>query len=169
MSIFLDIQGFRNNGDFILKELAFVSYDGDVIAHHLFQAPFSFSLLSDKDKITNSWLSSNYHFLPWYSGTVKYTKLPLIIEEIAQKYDTVYVKGKEKLNFLKVYFPYGCNVVDLEEYGCPSLLSLSRKSQPTCIKQHRYCALSICMRLREWGMKASINTVTSSEEGQYSE
>lgn len=155
---FLDVQGFKTNGEFIFKELALVSKDERVIQHYLFEPPFPYSALNDKDRTSNAWLTHNGHNLAWYCGVTKYSKLPGIIENIGRTYKCIFLKGAEKKQWLERYLPSSCMIVNVEEFGCPNLLELTKYEAPSCILMHRSCALTQAMRIKMWWENQDINT-----------
>lgn len=147
---FVDVQGFQCDNTFILKELALQNLHGTVQEHFLFKPPFEFCELSQKDQITNSWLTRKNHCLDWYCGEIKYNRFTLVLERIARTYSCIYVKGKMKRDWLLDYVPRHCKIINLENLGCPPLLDLSFIPTISCCLNHPSCALSIASRLRTW-------------------
>lgn len=64
-----------------------------------------------------TWLTKNYHFLDWNSGHTPLHKFAAIVKDLTEKADIVYVKGKEKSEFLRKYSAKP--IVELDEQ--PSL------------------------------------------------
>lgn len=151
-----DIQCFYSNNAYLIKELALTSLDGSIVEHYIFRAPFPFHDLDLKDQQTNAYLTRNKHCLNWYAGVVNYSQLPLILERIGREYAILYTKGKQKQDCLQNYVSRACLVVDLESRNCPSLLDLSIYPAARCYMNHPSCALTNCVRMREW-MDADLN------------
>lgn len=98
--IFIDIQGFNCSFGYIPKELAI--YDGIRCSNYLFKPPFRKNILSIDDKKVVNW-AEEYHGIDWESGYIELTKINDILQTILKNYQSpkVYVKGNEKINFLK--------------------------------------------------------------------
>lgn len=125
MATFVDIQGFKGNGDkFIIKEIAV--YHLGVLSKHVFKPPYKFSKLKNKYKKQAHWLSQNYHGLYWNDGTIPYSRVKEIIYKdlvtnINHRDFIIFVKGDLKVKWLLDY----CEVFTVEnfesEYDCPRL------------------------------------------------
>lgn len=140
----LDIQGFKiENNKFIVKELA--AYDGKKICHFIFRAPFSEKLLPPNIQKQNLWLTKNHHGLRWEEGVIPYFRLKSIIEELSRHSVPIYVKGREKADFIRTFIKSE-NVLEFAEH--PKLQSYNPKclyhSLNSCI-----CALSNVYKLHE--------------------
>uniref|UniRef100_V5GGY8 Uncharacterized protein n=1 Tax=Anoplophora glabripennis TaxID=217634 RepID=V5GGY8_ANOGL len=113
MPLILDMQGFKvEQNRFIVKELA--AYDGTKTAHYIFKAPFSVKLLSPDLQKQVTWLTNNYHCLNWNEGYTPFHKFSNIMKELMEKKDVIYVKGKEKADYVRQYSP--TVVYELEEH-----------------------------------------------------
>lgn len=111
MSVFADVQFFKVNGHFIVKEFASVS-ENSLVAHHIFQPPANIKL-SFKDQKNIEWLQKNHLGINWSSGTTPYGKLNAVIcENLKDK--VVFTKGLQKTNFLKIH---GVNAYNVEDFG----------------------------------------------------
>lgn len=136
MFIVLDVQGFMISGQtFSPKELAI--FDGQTISHYIFKAPFPFSTLPPDLQTQAKWLINNHHGIPWNEGYTPCFLFPTILERLLKDADVVYVKGREKRNFLRRYTKKP--IIEIEEY--PALSA----TQPSCMYHSKvpcYCALS---------------------------
>lgn len=157
MEFVLDFQGFKSgNNDFIVKEMAIISIDGQIYELQLFQPPCSFSELPSDVKKQVLWLEKQYHGLYWGSGFRQYSDLKDIFKGLNID-GNVYVKGKEKQQFVvKLLSDYSVNVIDLEDLGCPSLTELKQQVQLNTMKpcsfNHNFsnCAYINVHVLQQW-------------------
>jgi hypothetical protein len=136
MSLVLDIQGFKiENNKLLIKELA--AFDGEKMFHYLFKAPFPFNMLSPQFQKQALWLTKNHHGLDWNAGFVPLHKLGKILQDMPNPTDTIYVKGREKADYIRKFVQLP--VVELPEQ--PVL----QKDTPKCFyhcENYCFCALS---------------------------
>ena len=115
MTAYADLQFYRVDGDHVIKEFALVTVDSRV-AHYVFEPPQKIE--SSLENLKNiDWVYRNHHGLHWDSGFVPYREAAKIItNSLSWKNDVflVYVKGLEKMNFLKKLDIYALNI---ENYG----------------------------------------------------
>lgn len=136
MRLILDLQGFKDEKNkFIPKELA--TYDGVKISHHIFKQPFPLNSLSPEQHKEAVWLMKNYHCINWNDGFTPLHHFSAIIQKVTQDAEFVYVKGREKTNYIKKY----CSkpVVEIDEQPC------LHKVIPKCMFHNNslaMCALS---------------------------
>lgn len=135
-TIIIDIQGFKiNKKTFIPKELAVLKNLKS--AHYIFKPPFLFELLPEKFQKQFKWLVKNHHCIQWNVGVVPHYKLKDIIRDLTYDVTKIYVKGKEKAEFLKKITRK--SIVELPE--SPAL----RSGLPECLyhcSEDCYCSLS---------------------------
>jgi hypothetical protein len=132
----LDVQGFKDeNNKFLPKELA--AYDGNKISHFIFKQPFAFNLLSPEMTKQAIWLMKHHHCITWNSGFTPLHSFAPIVKELTAGYLFVYVKGKEKYNFLKKYSSRPVIELDEQPVITPSTPRCFYHSKSPCI-----CALS---------------------------
>lgn len=143
MFIIVDVQGFKTSDKtFSPKELA--TYDGRMVSHHIFRAPFPFNTLPKHLQQQANWLANNHHCIEWDEGFTPAFLFPKVLQRLVQDANVVYVKGPEKTKFLRNYT--NKHIIEIEEH--PAL----PKSQPSCMhhgKSHCYCALSNVYHLYE--------------------
>jgi len=136
MRLVIDIQGFKvENNKFIPKELA--AFDGFKICHYVFKPPFEIGYLPPELYKQAQWLTKNHHCILWNEGYTPVHKFSEIIKNLTEKVDNVYVKGKEKSDFIRKYSLKP--VVELCEY--PAL----QKEKPNCFYHSQIkciCALN---------------------------
>jgi hypothetical protein len=167
MDLILDIQGFGRFSDkFILKELAAISIqvpDENVlsITRLLFKPPCSWVTLPRECKNLNTWLTRNYHGIPWNVGEIPHKDVDKVVKKVADDARYICVKGLEKKRWVeKILNDESKFVIDLEELGCPSFRVLQYESR--VIHWHgddhgnlaRYrCAFENVQRMKSWYMK----------------
>jgi hypothetical protein len=160
----LDIQGFRAEQQFIVKELSFSililsNIEFDVDRHYIFRPPFEWKALNRKDRQTSLWLRTHYHGFTWNSGNTNYCEIAKCFEELLKKSThnlVIFVKGKEKIQWLKNL----CNdqnlvVRNLEELGCNINFNdeAIERMQPHHCRKHeiiKQCAKQNVEFLKEW-------------------
>lgn len=98
----LDVQGFKlENNKFIPKELA--AYDGNKICHYVFKPPFDIRFLPSHLRKQADWLMKNHHSILWNDGFTPIHKFSNIMKNLTEQVDQVYVKGTEKMQYIKKY------------------------------------------------------------------
>lgn len=155
MEVIVDLQGFmRSINDFVPKEISILEVDGNLKPLTFFiKSPCTWKSLPAKFKTMNVWLERNYHGMNWNSGDIPYETAGTIIRTMLQRARTIYVKGFEKLQWLKKMMDLSVEIIDLEDLDCPSLQKLP-KIPPAC-PHHSYdskynCANANVKSLKEW-------------------
>lgn len=135
MEFIMDVQGFKGeHNQFIIKELAIISTDGQLYELQLFQPPCTFNELSEIVQQQVHYLEKHFHGLYWKSGFQPYSELHQTLKNLNLS-GVVYVKGSEKKIFVtQLLSNYAVNVVNIEELGCPSLSVLKKHLQPISVK-----------------------------------
>lgn len=132
MIVVADIQGFKiSDKNFSPKELAI--YDGTKISHYIFRAPFPFDKLPAHLQSQATWLMHNHHCIHWNEGFTPVFLFPKIITRVLRDADAVYVKGKEKVEYLQKFTSK--TIIECDQQ--PSLTIAS----PSCI----YHLQSVCI------------------------
>jgi hypothetical protein len=143
MFLIVDVQGFKiAEKKFFPKELA--AYDGHGVSHHIFRSPFPFYTLPKQFQEQANWLTRNHHSIPWDEGFTPAYMFPKILKRLVRNVDVVYVKGREKAEFLRTYITNP--IVEIEEQ--PAL----PPSKPICMHHLTaicHCALSNVYQLHE--------------------
>ena len=149
--VVLDIQCVRfNNNDFIVKELAAVSVKPFGVACVLtFQPPCTLCKLSLDVQRQIQWLERHHHMIPFESGLYPYETLKLHLTTLAHPFSTILCKGLEKARFLNNILQQ--KVINLEDYGCPSLDSFHHDHYCDFhLKKGGTCALRNAKALVQW-------------------
>jgi hypothetical protein len=136
MIVIVDVQGFNTSKNtFTPKELAV--YDGSVVSHYIFKAPFAFNILHSEFKKQAAWLSNNHHCLDWNEGFTPLFMFPKIIQRLTRDVDSIFIKGQEKAAYIRKFVSKP--VMEFQEQ--PALTP----SRPSCfyhLKSPCVCALS---------------------------
>lgn len=133
--VVIDLQGFSINNQFIPKEIA--AFNGQQISHHIFKPPGPFRIVPDTAKKDINWLIANHHCIVWNEGSTSLKDFQNIITTITRSSNIIYVKGREKANYLRKFTTK--QVLELDEQ--PTL----KKNQPKCyghLKDPCMCALT---------------------------
>lgn len=158
MDLIVDVQGFKgNNGEFIVKELAYLDPNEPAAVPQLvtFQPPFSWYDLPSAIKSINLWLKYSFHGLNWSDGDVPYNKLTEVCSSLLDSSPTrhviVWVKGAQKKEWMQPYFS---NIRNLEELGCPSLKSQGFRPPIVCTHHlpgwKENCAVQNISAIKNW-------------------
>jgi hypothetical protein len=143
MNLVLDVQCFkRENNKFMAKELA--AYDGEKISHFVFKPPFPFEMLSHDLQKQANWLTRNHHGIDWSSGSIPMHLFGDIMQDITTSADRIYVKGREKADYLRKFIPKP--IIEFDEEPALS------KGAPRCFYHSNnfcMCALTNVFYLHE--------------------
>jgi len=110
--LYVDIQGFYFNTEFICKEMTLLYKQH--MYHYLFKVPYNFTK-SDfiENKSTIKYLEKYYHGLHLYTGFIGIEELPIILNYF-KDVDLIFVRGHQKKNYILKHFPK-INIINLEE------------------------------------------------------
>lgn len=158
MSAIVDVQGFKTEDNiFIAKEVAILSDN----QYHTFliKAPFQFSDLTETEKRQVRWIERNRKIY-WNSGNIPYKNLRMLVAGYLTG-KTVFCKGLEKVSWIRDIIGTS-KVYNLEDKGCPSLISLYSKYYSfenvfSCINHSTVCALKNILCLRNWCLDNKID------------
>ena len=131
MEFVVDLQGFkRPENNFVLKKLAILSVNdsSEQPTAFLFQPRCPWNNLPMRYMRMNAWLQINYHGISWNWGDVPYEKASEILRKSLQHVDIIYVKGLEKIKWLKNFIGEFYNIVDFDDSDYPSLRKFRKKS-----------------------------------------
>lgn len=140
--IILDFQWYRFNSDIILpKELA--SCDSDFKrSHFVFRPVFSFGALTIADQHVANYAFYKHHGLKWTEGYTPLSEFDDIVRKLCADAEVVFVKGKEKKEFLSRILDK--RIVDVV---CAEKI---RKGKPACgfhASEFAVCALANVERM----------------------
>lgn len=123
MWLFVDIQGFKDeNNKFILKELAILSTENE-FQHFIVKPPYEFKNLPTAQQNQVRWLCKNHYNFKWESGFISLDNLVQHLSLVLSG-KIIYVKGTEKIAWLKDIFIHIHSIFNLEDYGYPSIKDL---------------------------------------------
>lgn len=102
----VDIQCFKINNEkgnirWAVKELGV--YNGKISYHYVFKPPFPFKELPWELQKEAYWVVNFHHGIPWNDGYESLENLQEILKEATQTAGIIYVKGKQKAEFLRKY------------------------------------------------------------------
>lgn len=129
----LEIQCFYDNEmKYLVKEMSVYDLNHHSSTHWIFKPPergLDYEVSSSpKTRRVNEWVVRNLHRIPWEAGEVNFEESGEIFRKIFSSFDLLYVKGLQKLNFLKTEakgFPSPPPMfVNLEDLGCPKIAIL---------------------------------------------
>lgn len=154
MAMIVDIQGFQLPDQFVLKEFANITLRSDTINHILLQSPIPWNDIPPNYQKINNWLTRNCHGLIWADGDVPYNSLFNEIRKILEPAEFICVKGLEKKRWIENIIKHSKPVIDLHDYGCPSIrnLRISIYEEHKCGNnmQHINCAAKNVLNLKHW-------------------
>lgn len=151
MTVIIDVQGFKlETNEFIVKEIA-ILYENKIQVL-LIKPPFPYHELTRQERRQVNWIQRNRNIY-WNEGVVSYSHYQKLITNIARD-KCVYTKGLEKVLWLQ-YILENNNINNLEDQGCPSLLSLfdqylNCQDLYSCIYHEKVCALRNVLCLKKW-------------------
>lgn len=121
MHAIVDIQGFKDiKNRIIVKELAILTPENQ-LQHFIIQPPYKFNDLSPGKQREANWLQRNKHGFKWEDGYLPYHLILSTITPLLQN-KIIYMKGREKANWLRNFFDNKIAVYEMEEeMECPKL------------------------------------------------
>lgn len=172
-AVIVDFQCFKNdNHELLLKEVCVLEVStGTILLHHIVKPPFGKEYLSESKLRESRWLTKYFHGIEWTQGDIEYNALMSRLRTCLAPRSKIYVKGKEKKDFIIEHLIDTSNwydsiskvVTDLGEIGCTSLTSLGTLLSTTTARcgHHLHkdsrCALANTIQLRSWMSLAGIN------------
>lgn len=110
--IFVDFQFVIGNGkQYFIKELALVKQGCLLPEHYLFKPPYPQQELTVSNIQQNDYNRKYINGLEWESGIIEYNFLPHVLKNL-ESY-IIYVKGKQKKDFLSKYISEPVNIIDI--------------------------------------------------------
>lgn len=125
MAFVVDFQGFKSlDNKFIVKELAIVSVDGgNGFLYYLFKPPQPFCSLPDEMKKRVTYLTNYVHGLEWDIGDVDFDScITFIIDNLKLSAKIIFVKGSERVNYIRNLLNNYVEVVDLDNFTYNTIL-----------------------------------------------
>lgn len=157
MDVIIDIQFFKDNkGGHIPKEVALTAVGNEFSSHWIVSPPTrAIEKLSKNIKKQNEWLTQNHHGLDYFDGDVPIRVLTKSLRELCRSVRKIYVRGVEKVYFLKRITTR--EIINLEHNDeCPPFENLpwadnycfQHGAKPTHLRN--FCALNNTIRLKLW-------------------
>ena len=103
MACFLSVNEFHLEREFIFKEIALLSSNGENVHVWILKPPCPFPHLTSVDRSDVSHTSNYKLGLAWEDGTVPYKSLPSIFELISREYKHWYVEDERSLKLIFRY------------------------------------------------------------------
>lgn len=113
-------------------------FDGVRWSHFIFKRPFSRSSLDPEFEQQAAWVIRNHHCIKWEEGFTPFYLLPKILQRLTEGYTEIYVKGREKSEYIRKFVKVP--VVEIEEQPAlsPMKVSCFHHTETNC-----FCSLSI--------------------------
>lgn len=118
---FVDLQGFVDNGEFIVKELNYSIYSAEkklIQNHYIFAAPYSWDFVNKSCRRQAKWLLRNQHGIHWSDGSISYDTIPECVLPLLEHNTTIYVKGAQKVEWFQSICNTQNNCINIEDIGC---------------------------------------------------
>lgn len=156
MNFIVDVQGFKtDDNSFIIKEIAILN--NERAQAYLIKPPFPFYELSKTEKRQVCWIERNRKIF-WREGFIPYGNYKHYTDIVnILKGKRILAKGHEKVLWLQSILDTNDNniIVNLEDKGCPSILSLYDKYSHSnnifsCMYHSNVCALKNVTCLNMW-------------------
>lgn len=163
----VDLQGFIEFKNLILKELCILEYSNDrrinvvnkEFHHFIFKPPFEWKQLNQNAQSQALWLKCFYHGFSWNHGEIEYSEIESVLRKTLTKETNtpvVYVKGAEKVEWFNHFTIGNFECINLDGLGCAlNLSNLEQKKWFThqhCRKHDTslHCALQNADILHNW-------------------
>jgi len=159
MFTIVDFACLRDSNGLVVKELAIVNGDNDKssVGNFHFCPPCAGSQLPLSVRKTNYWVTCNLHAISWEDGYVQYSRLKQILLDVLPNNFfpfAVYVKGREKCDFLSKLLQGAYTVSDLDTLSCPKSSDLPLPSPLRSCHVHKaipdQCPLVKCYQYINW-------------------
>lgn len=150
----IDVQAFHDKeGGFLPKEIAVLGTDRNYASHWIVKPPYDVTELSKGILATNSYLTCYHHGIEWFDGESNLEDVYSALREVARNAVHIYVRGQQKQDLLQRLL--GRQIINLEEYDCPSFKNLPRVNEHYCFhhgikREYFSCAVGYAHKLRDW-------------------
>lgn len=151
----IDVQMYRGIGSVpVIKEFSVYNPNMDLGHTVMFEPPYDSKQLTDDTRRHNNYVLTHIHNIRWDAGDIPYCKLEETLRGLTLGYPVLYVKGNEKMRFLRVLIPHA-QVIDIETLGCPPLHRLPKLFVDYHGRQHSVapfhrCAATNAKRIGLW-------------------
>lgn len=102
------MQGFKRIAEdrFIFKEVSFLNMQKTALpTAYLFESPKIWEELTEEERCMFQWLERSLHGISWNSGDIPYHRLERIFQICTQGVKKLYVRGEQKVQWLKNLLP----------------------------------------------------------------
>jgi len=132
----IDFQYFQGpNKEVIIKELALSNVYTNVNLSWIVRSPKKFSFTFKTVEAQTSffrqidYVQKNIHGINYDDGCVSFYKCRNAVQEICKNATCVFVKGSERVKFVKevIFCSNSMSVIDLDECGCPTYCTKNSK------------------------------------------
>lgn len=150
MAYVVDFQAFKSlDNKFIVKEMAILRLDReDCDLHLIFKPPQPFDTLPREMKKRVAFLTRHIHGIPWEIGHNDFKHF-LKSNNVLCKANLVFVKGSERVNFIRNLLPNSVQVLDLDNF----LYTITCYTDNYCVNHlHSYdrCAYNKAFQYKQW-------------------
>jgi hypothetical protein len=162
MAYVVDFQAFKSpSNEYILKELAIVRVDTNIIQHCFIKPPVSSTALGWEQYRQNKYITKYIHNIPWNYGHVELRHALHILNDTLTNATVVYVKGLERAQYLKKILWWLVDIVDLNDMKCPLAEDLPSALLQLCpydghssrVNRHYRCSLRNAQKYKQWLLK----------------
>lgn len=150
----MDMQAlYGKNGEFLPKEIAVTTLQGEHIGHWVIDAPYEFGELPSEIRSSNNRLTCFQHGLEWVDGDTPLAKVYTNLRAMCRYALRIYVRGVQKAEILRDVL--GRDIINLEDYEGPSFKNMP--SYDTWCIYHGVskedapkCALNNVGKIKRW-------------------
>lgn len=150
----MDIQAlYGKQGEFLPKEIAVTSLEGDNFGHWIIEAPYEFGKIPKTIRESNNCLTCFHHGLEWFDGDTPLSKVYDNLKNLSRYALRVYTRGEQKASLLRNIL--GRDIINLEDYEGPSLKNMP-KDKAWCYyhgvarEESGACALNNARKIKLW-------------------
>lgn len=154
MDAIVDIQAlYGKNGEFLPKEIAVTTLQGDHFGHWVIDAPYDFGELPKEVRASNNRLTCFHHGLEWVDGDTPLRKVYAALRAMCRYALRIYTRGVQKAEILRDVL--GRDIINLEEYEGPTFRNMP-PYDTWCIyhgvskEDAAKCALNNVGKIKRW-------------------
>lgn len=150
MAYVVDFQAFKSlNNKFIVKELAILRVDRDDCDLHLiFKPPQPFDTLPKEMRKRVAFLTKHIHGIPWEIGHNDFKNF-VKSNNVLQKADVIFVKGSERVNFIRDMLQNSVEVLDLDNFMYTTTCFFENYC-PNHLHSYSRCAFNKALCYKQW-------------------
>lgn len=158
MATYVDLQFFKISNLYIVKEFATLR-DDCRLSHYIFESPKDYTLLPRSQQLQVEWIQNNHHSIPWTAGNIPYERASRVIIEDLQDSRIIFVKGIDKVRFLK---SLNITAVNIENLGIRfKIRNIARGI--SCLNHknnnNNLCALNIIFTIKTYVEYKKLNQI----------